>query len=636
LPLLGAQSVEAALRGSPDDPWLLQRAAFARFTEGRFDEAAQALRRCARAQDGDDASCARELAWLDRRSSAGDLSRWLSEAEAGDGAAAWRWIGLARWARARGRLALAADCLESAGRLIPRPEGVYDGENADLSSALTLEELRLGRVGPIRTARGLGSSEDETWKFLSGLAERSTRARGGGDDGLAGKIGELAARIVPEARRPALVAYLIRRAATWPGPDADAAEPLALLDVARTLARREDDVRGIAFELLRRGAWTRLEAVVRADKRLAADRAGLVGRLLAFTPAATDQGGRAKAIERLDFAARLAPADADAERIALEYVRLRDWTRAATLLRERRSDRLRSSVIGRLLGEPHLAVGPIDRGLRLERFLFARRLARTEAEWARIVAAHVRLGDWSGADAAVLAARSVRPQARGLARLLIAEGLRAQRGGDRPLAARYLAWAETADVERAASVALAGLALQAQEWARARALLDDASRRARAPDGEGLAGLLEGARAAAGAGKASLGVETLTLAERLRPNEPELAAVAQQWMDLGQPRRSLPLLDRLVASDAGNARLRSDRGVCYARLGKLDEAAAELRTAVSLDPALLPAYLSLGFVYTRQGRRAQAREIYDQALSGGRGPAELLEAARRARAELAP
>ncbi|MBI5241485.1 MAG: hypothetical protein HY926_13515 [Elusimicrobia bacterium] len=79
----------------------------------------------------------------------------------------------------------------------------------------------------------------------------------------------------------------------------------------------------------------------------------------------------------------------------------------------------------------------------------------------------------------------------------------------------------------------------------------------------------------------------------------------------GDLRKALSLLDPLVAAEPQDARLRNDRGVVYALLGRSREARSELALALRLDPALASAYLSAASL---AADRAQALRTYEAAL----------------------
>jgi tetratricopeptide (TPR) repeat protein len=86
---------------------------------------------------------------------------------------------------------------------------------------------------------------------------------------------------------------------------------------------------------------------------------------------------------------------------------------------------------------------------------------------------------------------------------------------------------------------------------------------------------------------------------------------ARQAVERKDYRGALSLLDPLVAEAPEDARLRNDRGVAYALMGRAREAKAELALALRLDPALASAYLSLASLASD---RAEASRLYEAAL----------------------
>ena len=77
---------------------------------------------------------------------------------------------------------------------------------------------------------------------------------------------------------------------------------------------------------------------------------------------------------------------------------------------------------------------------------------------------------------------------------------------------------------------------------------------------------------------------------------------------------ALRLYDGLVRAEPSNAKLRNDRGVVYALLGRRREAREDLETALRLDPALASAYLSLGSLVAGPDRDRELSRLYGSAL----------------------
>ena len=96
--------------------------------------------------------------------------------------------------------------------------------------------------------------------------------------------------------------------------------------------------------------------------------------------------------------------------------------------------------------------------------------------------------------------------------------------------------------------------------------------------------------------------------------------------------RALKVVNLRVRARPGDARWRNDRGVLRWLMGDRDGAAADLRSAIALDPGLLEAYLSLGSLNASRNRRREALEILQKGLARPRTKDDE-EIARRIRAE---
>lgn len=64
----------------------------------------------------------------------------------------------------------------------------------------------------------------------------------------------------------------------------------------------------------------------------------------------------------------------------------------------------------------------------------------------------------------------------------------------------------------------------------------------------------------------------------------------------------------------GDFSTRLNRGVLFTRVARLDEAAAEFREAVRLNPSSALAHTDLGYVLFLQGRRQEAIDHHQEAL----------------------
>ncbi len=115
-------------------------------------------------------------------------------------------------------------------------------------------------------------------------------------------------------------------------------------------------------------------------------------------------------------------------------------------------------------------------------------------------------------------------------------------------------------------------------------------------------------------GDAEAAVASLEEARRFQPGAPEL-------------HRSLGLAYRLAGRDAeaeasfrdslrlaDSAAVRTDLAVTLATSGRLDEAAAELRRAVEVDPGYAETHYNLGLLHAQAGRPAEAAVAYERTL----------------------
>jgi len=91
--------------------------------------------------------------------------------------------------------------------------------------------------------------------------------------------------------------------------------------------------------------------------------------------------------------------------------------------------------------------------------------------------------------------------------------------------------------------------------------------------------------------------------------------VALGYQALGEYGRALALFDGLARRYPTQAMFLSDRGLCEYLKGDADAAAVSLRKALKLDAKFLPAYLTLGAIETRRGRRAEALRLYEEGLA---------------------
>ncbi len=77
-------------------------------------------------------------------------------------------------------------------------------------------------------------------------------------------------------------------------------------------------------------------------------------------------------------------------------------------------------------------------------------------------------------------------------------------------------------------------------------------------------------------------------------------------------------LEKLIGTPRDGALLRYSLGIEYARAGDLERAIAQLREAVSRDPAYSAAWKALGKALADAGRGAKALEAYRSGIEAAR------------------
>ncbi|MBI5247060.1 MAG: hypothetical protein HY923_07750 [Elusimicrobia bacterium] len=187
------------------------------------------------------------------------------------------------------------------------------------------------------------------------------------------------------------------------------------------------------------------------------------------------------------------------------------------------------------------------------------------------------------------------------------------RAGDRASARRSTARAEAAAPAKESGLRLAALYRGLGDAPRAAALLQALT--LRRP--EDLEPWLARAALERAGGDRAAALASLARAEALPGDAAgeQTRRVALAYQDLAEHDRAISLLSRLARRHPGVASFLSDKGVCEHLKGDDVAALADLRAAVALDPAFLPAYLTLGAVHASHGRRAEALAAYEQALS---------------------
>jgi superkiller protein 3 len=111
----------------------------------------------------------------------------------------------------------------------------------------------------------------------------------------------------------------------------------------------------------------------------------------------------------------------------------------------------------------------------------------------------------------------------------------------------------------------------------------------------------------------------------LNPGPNDLHRIALIYQDLGRCDQALAILNRLIDHGPGEADLFSDKAFCEQELGRASDAVSDLRHAIGIEPALLPAYLTLGTVYMNEGRFEEALRVFDDGLKRARKGDKLAE-----------
>lgn len=126
---------------------------------------------------------------------------------------------------------------------------------------------------------------------------------------------------------------------------------------------------------------------------------------------------------------------------------------------------------------------------------------------------------------------------------------------------------------------------------------------------------------AARAGDRGAALRALAEAGARKPAPADRRRMALIHQDLKDYAGALTLLEGLAREQPANASLLGDLGLCKYLAGRPDDAIADLRAALKLDSASLPAVLTLGSIHAASGRRDQELAVYDAAPPEGGEPA---------------
>lgn len=142
---------------------------------------------------------------------------------------------------------------------------------------------------------------------------------------------------------------------------------------------------------------------------------------------------------------------------------------------------------------------------------------------------------------------------------------------------------------------------------------------------------VERAALAARGGDRAAALAALDEARAMSPGPDDRRRMALLLQDLKDYTAAAALLEALAREQPENASLRGDLGLCRYLEGRVEAAIEDLRAALALDPAALPAMLTLGSIYAARERFDLERALYASAPASGGDPAlRPLLSARRA------
>jgi Tfp pilus assembly protein PilF len=101
----------------------------------------------------------------------------------------------------------------------------------------------------------------------------------------------------------------------------------------------------------------------------------------------------------------------------------------------------------------------------------------------------------------------------------------------------------------------------------------------------------------------------------LSPTDEDSFNIGLLLQDLSQTKRAGVIFAELARKHPREARFLNAQGICAYLNGSAPRAEAALSSAIRADPRHWPAYLSLGFVLEKMGRRPEAGALYRRALA---------------------
>jgi tetratricopeptide (TPR) repeat protein len=255
---------------------------------------------------------------------------------------------------------------------------------------------------------------------------------------------------------------------------------------------------------------------------------------------------------------------------------------------------------------------------------------RRAARLPHLAAVAERLKEYEGDRARYPTVKAFSPRIEAFAAMRLEQAAAAARAGERGPALALLAEARAQNPDAATQRLMVALYQDLKDDASARTVL--AALAAASPRDARLR--VDLAALAARAGDRGAALSALGEAEKLTPESGERLRMALLRQDLKDFDGALSLLDALVREQPKDAALRGDLGLCRYLSGRPDEALADLKAAIKLDPAEWPASLTLGAIYAAQARYDLSIGVYDSALRVKDGrPAALKDVLSAARAE---
>ena len=531
-------------------------------------------------------------------------------------------VGLRVIARDLGERAYRAALARRASERLPHLEALaerlkeFEAERARYKT-LRAFAPRLEALAAIRTdqasAAARAGRRDDALALLAEARERSP------DAATARRMIFLYQDLKEDARARALSDELLASSARRPGP---------LLDRAGLAAKAGDRAGALGF-LAEARAQDADEAARRrmAELYLELNEFGPAGDLLdALIAGAPDEprlridralaaartGDRAAARRGLADAAARRPDPEARRRMALLHLELGDAAPARDLL-----DRLvKDSPKDPLLHVDRAAVAAAagDRARALRELALARGLSPGPETRQRIAFLYQDLKDEA---TALELLRELQKDSPLSARLEIDRAARAAREGDRGAALERLAEARTLGPSFDERRLMASLYQGLDEHAQARSLLDGLM--AAAPRDPGLR--IDHAALSARTGDRAAAQAALEAARGLGPDAAGRRRMALIHQDLKDHAGALALLEPLAREQPANAALLADLGLCRYLGGDADAAVRDLGAALRLDPAALPAVLTLGSIHAARGRTDLELALYDATPRAGGEPA---------------